>query len=91
LDEEGWQAGATLALAKEVEIHRYDIPTESYVLRHTASQVDVELDASFGPLWRLLDGHHTPSQVIDEFLGGTDADQHAVQKHRRNPGWEAQA
>lgn len=69
-----WQPGMTLGLAEEVEILHYDVPFGSFVLRHRDSQVDVEVNDSFEPLWPLLDGRRRPSQVIEEFISNSAGD-----------------
>jgi radical SAM protein with 4Fe4S-binding SPASM domain len=74
IEAEHWREDAAIALAEEVSIRRYEIPTDSFVLSEDRSGINVEVDGAFAPLWPLLDGQRTPRQVIDGFVAG-DGDQ----------------
>jgi radical SAM protein with 4Fe4S-binding SPASM domain len=66
------QEHALLAFAEDVTVSRYEIPEESYVLRNPESGTQIELEASFECLLNLLDGGHTPREVVERFLDNAD-------------------
>ncbi|MEJ2330416.1 MAG: radical SAM protein [Gammaproteobacteria bacterium] len=56
--------GAVVALAEDVDVQRYDIPSECYVLVRRASGLEIELQNSvFERLVALLDGEHTVRDI----------------------------
>ena len=67
-----WQEQATLVLSESARLKHYDLPRESYVLRDQKSGTEVDLDASLGPLWSLLDGKHTARQIVHESVDRGD-------------------
>jgi MoaA/NifB/PqqE/SkfB family radical SAM enzyme len=67
-----WQEQAALVLSDGATLRHYDLPRESYVLKDQESGTEVELDASLGPLWSLLDGKHTARQVVHESVDQCD-------------------
>ena len=67
-----WQDQAVLALPNTLTLKHYDLPRESFLLRDRASNVEVELGASLGPLWSLLDGKHTAQEIVRESVAHRD-------------------
>lgn len=65
---DGWKSGAVLALSPDVEIRSYDIPDPSYAIYNKVSGLELEVDASFQPLLRSLDGQHSAREVVDQYL-----------------------
>ncbi|MGA2262786.1 MAG: radical SAM protein [Acidobacteriota bacterium] len=64
---DGWRDDAILALSPGVEIERYDLPVESFAVRHKGSRVEMEVDASLHTLLEMLDGTRPAGQVIERF------------------------
>jgi radical SAM protein with 4Fe4S-binding SPASM domain len=55
---------AVLALAEDVVVRQYEIPTECYVLSQTTTGLELELERSlFGAVLSLLDGSHTAQEI----------------------------
>ena len=63
-----WRSGVVLALSPDVEIQRYDIPERSYAVFNKVSGLVMEVDSSFEPLIRMLNGQYTTQQVVDRFV-----------------------
>jgi MoaA/NifB/PqqE/SkfB family radical SAM enzyme len=71
---DGWKEGAVLALAPDVQISHYDMPQESYAISSKARRLEMEVDASFEPFLRALDGRCSAREVVDRYVGGNCAD-----------------
>lgn len=65
---DGWTAGTVLALSPDVEIRSYDVPDASCAIYNKASGLELEVDGSFQPLLRSLDGQHSAREVVDQYL-----------------------
>lgn len=68
-----WQPAAVLALSPDVEIQRYDVPTDSYSVFNKASGAELEVDASLQPLLNVLDGRHSAEEVVKQYLESTQS------------------
>ena len=66
-DVEGWRDDAVFALSPDVEVRRYDLPTESIALRRKGTCAETEVNGSLPGLLRLLDGTRPAGLVIDCF------------------------
>ena len=68
---ESWDPDAVLALADDVEIQRYEIPAECYVLANPETGIEIELRSSlFEPMASLLDGAYTARQIEHRCVAG---------------------
>jgi MoaA/NifB/PqqE/SkfB family radical SAM enzyme len=68
---DGWKPGVALALSADVEIRRYDLPEESYAIYNRVSGLELEVDASFQPLLRSLNGQYSAREVVDQYIGNS--------------------
>jgi MoaA/NifB/PqqE/SkfB family radical SAM enzyme len=68
---DGWKPGTALALSPDVLVRRFDMPEESYAVTNRVTGMELEVDASFAPLLGCLDGHHSPGEIIDRYLGNS--------------------
>jgi radical SAM protein with 4Fe4S-binding SPASM domain len=66
---DGFKEEAVLALSPDVEIRRYDMPEASYTIFNKASGLELEVDGSFQPLLRSLDGQYSAREVVDRYIG----------------------
>jgi MoaA/NifB/PqqE/SkfB family radical SAM enzyme len=69
LDE--WKQGSVLALSPDVLVRHYDMPEESFALTNRVSGMELEVDSSFAPVLRWLDGQHSPREVVDCYVGNS--------------------
>jgi MoaA/NifB/PqqE/SkfB family radical SAM enzyme len=67
---------ARLALAGDVEIHHYDIPTPTLNVFDRSTGLELEMDASHEPLLALLDGGHSAEEVVERYLAGNGGSGH---------------
>ena len=58
-------------LFRSVEIRGYDMPEASYTIFNKASGLELEVDGSFQPLLRSLDGQYSAREVVDRYIGGS--------------------
>ncbi len=63
-----WKQGSVLALSPDVLVRRYDIPEESFAFTNQVSGMELEVDSSFEPLLRWLDGRRSPREVVDCYV-----------------------
>lgn len=61
---------ARLALADEVEIHRYDIPCSTLTIFDRSTGLELEMHASHEPLLALLDGGYSAEQIVERYVAG---------------------
>lgn len=66
---DGWKSGRLLALSPDVELRRYEMPEASYAIYNKVSGVELEVDASFQPLLRSLNGQCSAREVVDRYIG----------------------
>ncbi len=66
-----WKQGTVLALSPDVLVRRYDMPEESFAVTNQVTGMELEVDASFEPLLRCLNGRYSPREVVDRYVGNS--------------------
>jgi len=69
--DDGWKEGAVLSLSPDVFVRRFDMPEVTFALTNRVTGMELEVDGSFAPLVGSIDGHHSPGEIVDRYLGAS--------------------